>query len=262
MAHRDSDFRERFDGGTLDEDVWLPAYLPAWSSRAESAATFELDEGLVLSIPPHQALWCPDLHREPLRVSAVQSANWSGPVGSAYGQQAFRSGLVVREEQEPLWGYLPRYGRIEVTCRADLTRRAMFSAWLVGLEGEPEDCGEICIVEVFGDTVETLPDGSRSAAVGQGVKALDDPRLRQDFSAPPTPIDVARKHTYAVDWHQDTIRFSVDGTPTRTVRQSIAYPMQLILGVFDFPGKPAPAHASAATPRLQVREVVGSDVVP
>ena len=29
----------------------------------------------------------------------------------------------------------------------------MFSAWMVGLEDEPDRCGEICIVEVFGDTV-------------------------------------------------------------------------------------------------------------
>ena len=27
----------------------------------------------------------------------------------------------------------------------------MFSAWMVGLEVEPDDCGEICLVEVFGD---------------------------------------------------------------------------------------------------------------
>ncbi len=255
--HRGGDFRERFDGA-LDEEVWVPAYLPAWSSRRDSAATYGFDDGLVLSIPPHQALWCPDLHEEPLRVSAVQSANWSGPVGSAYGQQAFRSGLVVREEQKPLWGYVPRFGHIDVTCRADLTARSMFSAWLVGLEAGPRDCGEICIVEIFGDTVGTLPDGSPAAGVGQGVKALDDPRLEQDFSAPPTPIDIAVDHTYAVDWQPDGVSFFVDGTLTRVVRQSIAYPMQLMLGVFDFPGKPAPDRAAAATPTLTVREVVGS----
>ena len=31
---------EHFDGPGLDTDVWLPHYLPHWSSRAQSAATY------------------------------------------------------------------------------------------------------------------------------------------------------------------------------------------------------------------------------
>jgi hypothetical protein len=62
----------------------------------------------------------------------------------------------------------------------------MFSAWMVGLEVEPEDCGEICLVEVFGDT---LADGP-VAAVGHGIKRIRDPRLREDFVADPRPLDV------------------------------------------------------------------------
>src|SRR3954451_4009419 len=70
---------ERFKGEQLDEAVWTPAYLPAWSSAREAAATYEvIGEGLRLTIPPEQPLWCPDLHDEPLRVSAVQSGTWSG----------------------------------------------------------------------------------------------------------------------------------------------------------------------------------------
>ena len=66
---------ERFRDG-LDETVWTAAYMPAWSSRAEAAATYEVqNDGLHLTIPPDQRLWCPDLHNVPLRVSAVQSGN-------------------------------------------------------------------------------------------------------------------------------------------------------------------------------------------
>jgi len=44
---------ERFDTGTLDEDVWTAAYLPAWSSAREAAATYQVDGGgLHLTIPP------------------------------------------------------------------------------------------------------------------------------------------------------------------------------------------------------------------
>jgi hypothetical protein len=71
-------------------------------------------EGLHLSIPADQPLWCPDLHDGPLRVSAIQSGNWSGPVGSSRGQQPFTEGLVVAEAQPTQWGFTPHYGHIEV----------------------------------------------------------------------------------------------------------------------------------------------------
>ena len=32
-------FSDHFDGTDLDTDVWVPHYLPHWSSRAASAAT-------------------------------------------------------------------------------------------------------------------------------------------------------------------------------------------------------------------------------
>jgi hypothetical protein len=35
-------FVERFEGPDLDRDRWLPHYLPQWSSRAASAATYEV----------------------------------------------------------------------------------------------------------------------------------------------------------------------------------------------------------------------------
>jgi hypothetical protein len=36
------DFLDHFDAPELDTAVWVPHYLPHWSSRAESAATYEL----------------------------------------------------------------------------------------------------------------------------------------------------------------------------------------------------------------------------
>ncbi len=33
-------FSDDFDGSDLDRDVWLAHYLPMWSSRARSAATY------------------------------------------------------------------------------------------------------------------------------------------------------------------------------------------------------------------------------
>jgi len=257
-AYGKTEIDERFDTGSLNEDVWTAAYLPAWSSTRAAAATYALDgDGLRLSIPPDQPLWCPDLHDGPLRVSAVQSGNWSGPVGSTRGQQPFRDGLVVREAQSTRWGFTPHYGWVEVQCRATLTGRSMFSAWMVGLEDEPDRCGEVCIVEVFGDTVTTGEDGRPVAALGCGIHPFRDPQLVEEFSADPYPIDVTIDHRYAVEWQPGRVEFLVDDVPVKTVHQAPDYPMQLIVGVFDFPDHAPAGQVEVPVPQLVVRRVLG-----
>jgi Glycosyl hydrolases family 16 len=244
---------ERFADG-LDETVWTPAYLPAWSSRTAAAATYRVrQDGLHLSIPPDQPLWCPDLHQPPLRVSAVQSGNWSGPVGSSRGQQPFREGLAVTEAQPTRWGFTPHYGYVEVTCRADLRPGAMFSAWLVGLEDQPMRCGEICLVEIFGNS----DDGSGQVALGRGIHPFRDPRLVEDFWAEPGALVVGELHSYAVDWQPDRVDFLVDGVVTRSVLQAPDYPMQLIIAVFDFPAENADSPGPLSVPELVVTGVRG-----
>ena len=62
-------FRDDFDGA-LDTAVWIPHYLPQWSSRAASAATYETGGSeLHLTIPAAQGIWCEGDHEPPLRVS-------------------------------------------------------------------------------------------------------------------------------------------------------------------------------------------------
>lgn len=241
-------FEDRFE--RLDPQVWTAAYLPAWSSRSAAAATYEVGPaGLTLSIPPQQPLWCPDQHPTPLRVSAIQSANRSGPIGSTDAPQPFLPGQRVREQQPTVPGFAPHLGTVAVTCAADLTARSMFSAWMVGLEDQPERSGEICLVEIFGDTVR---DGR--AAVGQGIHPFRDPVLHEDFVATERTLDIRELHTYQVDWRPDGVTFSIDGAVTRSVGQSPAYPMMLILGVFDFPDRPG---GSGHIPSLRVTRVTG-----
>jgi hypothetical protein len=91
-----------FDAGTLNRTRWIPAYLPAWSSQSASTARWAIaGSELRLFIPPEHPVWCEGDHDPPLRVSALQSGNFSGPVGSTVGQQPYRPGLLVREEQAP-----------------------------------------------------------------------------------------------------------------------------------------------------------------
>ena len=224
------EFADDFDGPDLDRDRWLPHYLPHWSSRAQSAATYEIDGSeLRLTIPPGQGLWCPDTHETPLRVSGVQS-------GELPGQQPFRDGLEVREPQEAWWGVTPTYGRIEVCARMELSPRSMASVWMVGIEDEPHRCGEICVFEIFGDALDRA-----GAAVGMGVHPFRDPKLTDEFDAQRLPIDVREPHDYAADWRPGRVDFSVDGELVRSVEQAPDYPMQFMVAVFDFPDRIPPA---------------------
>jgi hypothetical protein len=226
------DFIEDFDGPGLDRSVWLPHYLPVWSYRETTEATYAVhDSSLHLSIPPDQGLWCGEDHHPPLRVSGIMSGNFSGPVGSTIGQQPFLDGQTVREEQKEFWGWTPSGGRIELRARAVITPRSMVSLWMVGRETVPNECAEIGVMEVFGDAL--VP--GESAAVGMGLHCFRDPGVTEDFEAVRLPIDVAEPHTYAVTWNADEAAYEVDGQVIRRTPRPPSYPMQLMLAVFDFP---------------------------
>ena len=250
-------FVDDFDGGELDTEVWLPHYLPQWSSRAESAADYAVaDSELRLTIPPDQGLWCAGEHEPPLRVSGIQSGVFSGPLGSTIGQQPFREGLVVREPQDAWWGWTPEYGRLEVRVRMELSPRSMAGVWMSGLEDRPERSAEILIFEVFGDALAT-DDGRPTAAVGMGTRRFRDPAITGDFEAPRLEIDVTRFHDYAAEWRPGQVDFLVDGRHVKTVGEAPDYPMQMMVAVFDFPDKaescPQPDHV----PELAVDRVRG-----
>jgi hypothetical protein len=239
---------DRFDGNELDRSLWVPWYLPHWSSRAAAQATYEVRDGeLRLSIPADQPLWAEGVHETPLRVSGIQSANYAGPVGSTIGGQPFLPGQTVREEQEQFWGYTPLYGHVEIRMRAVITPRSMAAFWLAGIEDRPERSGEICVVEVFG----TAPQD-----IGMGLHRFRDPALTEDWGTVTLPIDVADFHTYAVDWRPDLLLFSVDGKIVKRVDQAPEYPVQLEIAVFDFPEK-ADLVPGVPVPELVVSHVAG-----
>jgi hypothetical protein len=225
-------FVDDFDGPDLDTSVWLPHYLPMWSSREATRASYRLEKScLVLDIPRGRGLWLPEDHHPPLRLSGMQSGSWSGPAGSTDGQQAVYPGQLVREEQPEFAGHLQDRGHLEVRCRMTISPRSMAALWLCGFEKQPDQCGEICVTEVFGKDV--LP--GESAEVGVGLKQIRDPNLVQDFAAPRLDIDVADFHVYAVDWDAEEAVFSVDAEEVRRCPAPPTYPLQIMLAVFDFP---------------------------
>lgn len=114
----------------------------------------------------------------------------------------------------------------------------MVALWLIGYEDGPERSAEICVCEIFGRDV-----GERHAPVGMGVHPFGDPTIVDEFARVRVEIDVREFHVYAAEWTPDRVAFSVDGEVVHVVRQSPAYPMQLMLGIYEFPPQDAEAEA-------------------
>jgi GNAT superfamily N-acetyltransferase len=222
---------DRFDGEELDRGLWLPHYLPHWSSRAASAARYRLGDGcLRLVVEEDQPPWCPEFDGG-VRVSSLQTGEFCGPLGSPVGQHRFSPRAVVREEQDDVALYTPRYGLFEVRARMELDPSSMAALWMIGYEDSPERSGEICVFEVFGRDVG--PGGVR---IGMGVHPWADPALREEFERVALPIDVGEFHVYAAEWTPQQVSFLVDEQVVKVVAQSPAYPMQFMLDVYAFPG--------------------------
>lgn len=232
-----------FDGAELDRGTWLPHHLPHWSSAWQSAARYDVTGGcLHLRIDPDQPPWCPEFDGH-TRVSSLQTGVFAGPVGSAIGQHRFNDRAVVREAQRPQRLYTPQYGAFALRARADIDADSMVALWMIGVEDVPEHSAEICICEIFGS--ELAPGRT---TIGMGLHPFGDPNIDDDFAKVELPIDVRDFHEYAAVWTPGDVTFHVDGEPVRTVAQSPAYPMQFMLGIYDF----APQHRGDAPKQFVV----------
>ena len=234
------EFSDDFRGSALDRGKWLPHYLPHWSSRAASAASAQTGpDGLLLTIAPEQKPWLPGIDGN-IRVSSIQTGQFSGPLGSSIGQHRFKPGLVVREEQPTERLYVPQYGRFEMRARMELHPGQMAALWMIGFEEEPGQSGEITIVEIFGDSIE-----ASGAELGHGIKAVNDPGLVTDFDAHRLPFEPSAYHIYGAQWDADGVSFYFNNQLLRRVAQSPAYPMQFMLNVYEL-------ERTGAPPLLQV----------
>ena len=245
------EFEDTFGEDTLDERRWVAHYLPQWSNRERSAARYEVGGGcLRLLIEADQEPWCPELDGD-VRVSSLQTGVFAGPVGSTIGQHRFHPRAVVREAQENVRLYTPHYGLIEMRAKAVADPLNMVALWLIGYEDEPQRSAEICVCEIFGRDV--TPE---RAAVGMGVHPFGDRRIVDEFSREVVPIDVREFHVYAADWTRERVSFFIDGEHVKTVRQSPPYPMQLMLGIYEFPGDAGVAPSTGGYPKQFAVEYV------
>ena len=221
---------EQFEGDDLDDTRWFPYYTPHWSSRAATRARYEVSGGtLKLRIDADTPRWSPEFDGD-VRVSHLQTGQFSGPVGSGVGQHRFR----------PRPGGARGAGRGAALAAALRRHRgagprhpspsAMVALWPIGFEDEPRDCGELCIFEIFGSELD-----DEGGLVGVGVKPQNDPRLELDFEKVRVDGDLTEFHDYAVEWLPDRVRFFIDGRLVKTVEQAIRYPVQLMLDVYELP---------------------------
>ena len=176
---------------------------------------------LRLLIEADQEPWCPEFDGD-VRVSAFQT-------GTLDGQHRFAASAVVREPQEPRALHLPHYAQIEIRARATDDPDAMCALWLIGYEDAPAHSAEICVCEIFGRDVY-----DDRALVGVGVHPFGDTSLTDDFEQVEVPIDACEFHVYAANWTETCVEFFVDGALVKTVEQSPAYPMQLMLTLYAF----------------------------
>jgi hypothetical protein len=226
------EFDEDFAGEALDPQRWISHYLPQWTTPERSAARYDLRRGLLrLRIDADQPAW--RVEDGEMRVSNLQTGALSGPVGSSIGQHRHRPDLKVRTAQSTRRLYTPSGGLAEAVMRASPDPTCMLAFWLVGFEASPEDSGELCVAELFGNAVG--PDRSR---VRIGVKAHNDPRLAWDMEEVPLDLDATDWHTYSAEWTSERVRFFIDDELIRSVHQGIGYPLQLMVDLFEFPNGP------------------------
>jgi glycosyl hydrolase family 16 len=240
---------EAFGGPDLDDRLWLPNYLPHWSSREATRARYDVGGGqLRLRIDADQPPWNPEKDGW-IRVSGLQTGQSSGPVGSRSGQLQFTDGLIVREARPVEALYTPTYGLFEVRLAAIPDPANMVALWMIGFEDRPERSGEICICEIFGRDV-----GTSSARIGMGIHPWADPALREDFEQVPVDIDARRSHWYTAEWRPGSVRFYVDEQLAKVVDQAPAYPMQSLLTLYEFGTGPEPVSPATAYPKVAVIE--------
>ena len=221
---------EDFTGPVLDTSLWVPHYLPHWTTPDRSAARYELNPGrLRLRIDADQPPWRPE--DGGLRVSNIQTATYSGPVGSDRGTHRHRADLTVRTAQPTVRALTLSAGLVEARLRASADPTCMLALWLVGFEdAAPEESGELCIAELYGHSV-----GPKGSAARMGIKAHHDPLLREDMADVVLDLDATDWHTYGVSWTAERTEFFVDDKVVRTLDQGLGYQLQLMIGLFEFP---------------------------
>lgn len=223
--------------------AWVPHYLPHWTTPERSAARFDLGpDGLRLRIDADQPDWRPE--DAPLRVSNLQTADFSGPARSARGIHRHRSdGLRVRSPRGLHLGWAPSAGRVDVTLSASVDTGCMTAVWLVGTEHRRDgEAGEICLVEIDADAI-----GPSATRARTGLKAHRDAGLTTDMAEVVVPLDAAHPHTWTAIWCDGALILGCEGVEVRRIAQAPGYPLALMIDLFETSAAGVGAYPKTAT---------------
>ncbi|GAA3628645.1 hypothetical protein GCM10022236_33750 [Microlunatus ginsengisoli] len=236
---RAPDLADDFATGPRSE-LWVGHYLPHWTTPDRSAArTGPTEDGLRLRIDEDQPDWRPE--DAPMRVSNLATGTFSGPLGSTRGTHRHRDdGLTVRTPTPTRLLWAPSAGRVDLTVSATRDAGCMLAGWLVGTEhGGEQDSGEVCVFEIDASAIGT------HTVARTGLKAHHDPRLVTDMTEVVLPFDATRPHTWTAIWGAGRTLIGCEGTVVRRIEQASAYPLFLMLDLFEI-GPPGGSYPKSA----------------
>ncbi len=224
-------FFDDFTSPVLNKALWIPTYLPQWSSREKTKPHYEIKgDQLILQITENQSPWSNEFNGN-VKVSNLQTGVYSGPVGSSFGQHRFSDQLVVREAQPEQRTYTPQYGVFEIRCRVpNLGIDNVAALWMIGFEDKPERSAEICIVEIIG-----AKQPNKGAVIGYGLHPFGDPKIKDEFYEDQFDLNIQEFHTYSAEWTPEYVDFFIDNEKGRRINQSPDYPMQFMLNMYEIP---------------------------
>lgn len=180
-------WNDEFDGTALDESIWnYEPHDPGWTNNELQAYTTSTDNVF--------------LRDGSLVIKALQSKDDAGNV-------QYTSGKVTTQKKKDFL-----YGKVVARAKVPEGKGLWPAIWMMPTDesryGQWPKCGEIDIMEVLGDQVDTAystihygePHGEQ-----QGTKVLTSGSFASDF------------HDYSVEWEPGEIRYYIDDELILTV---------------------------------------------
>ncbi|MFJ3592106.1 family 16 glycosylhydrolase [Streptomyces sp. NBC_01259] len=222
------DFQEEFDGTSLDEDKWLPYYLPHWTPQRENAkARYTVADGVLTErLDPDTPAWNPQ-YDGTVKISSIQTFNQDWWHRFNYD--------MPNDHHEPKFdGYSTRYGYFETRAKfSDVGGGGHQALWLVGTDDTSSASAnsEIDFIETF----FSKPDTWRIAAYGWG-----DPDFLGSWNASEDPVPSGEPtqeyHVYGMEWTPTELKFYYDNQLFKTINDAPNMPMGMILGLYTDAG--------------------------
>lgn len=224
------EFSDEFEGEELNKTNWLPFYLPFCCPNGIVIPSYEIRKGnLALKITEEQVSWFSEFDGQ-IKGSSIQTGIYSEikeEVTDLHTNEFVNDMFSVNQFKNT---YLPQYGFFEIRARMLITNSNIVSFRMRGYDGKEKISAEIYVFEIKGNSVK-----SNAAKIGHGIRKFHDQKIKEEFYESTVDIDVSRFHCYAAEWDSKKITFYIDNKKIRQIDQSPDYPMQLMLGIFEFP---------------------------